>query len=112
MADHEPLITWREEKNAINREKHKLSFELAQNVFKDQWQITEDGGEVDGEKRWNTVGRLPPAGRIPGGVVVLVTHTYEDDDGKEYIHIISARKATPAEVKRYEVQEPVITRRV
>ena len=110
MDEHEPVITWRDEKNAINRIKHKLSFEVAQFVFQDQGQITEDGSEVNGEQRWNTLGRLPATARVPGGVVVLVTHTYFDDEGREYIHIISARKATPAEVNRYETQEPATIR--
>lgn len=104
-------IEWDDRKNAANRNKHKLSFELAQYVFLDQAQITEDGGTENGEQRWNTIGRLPGVAGVTG-VVVLVTNTHLDEDGQEYIRIISARKATANEVKRYEIQEPVITRRV
>jgi uncharacterized DUF497 family protein len=40
---------------------------------------------------------------LAGGIVVLlVAHTYYDEDGEEVIRIISARKATPHERKMYE----------
>jgi uncharacterized DUF497 family protein len=32
----------------------------------------------------------------------MVAHTYEDEDGEEVVRIISARKATRAERRRYD----------
>ena len=50
---------------------------------------------VDGEERWQAIGSA-------GGVVVLaVAHAVSDESGVEVVRIISARKATPAERKRY-----------
>ncbi len=53
-----------------------------------------------GEQRWQTVGA------ILGLVILVVAHTVkeEDPDGEsvEVIRIISARRATPRERRRYE----------
>lgn len=38
----------------------------------------------------------------PDRAIVMVAHTYEEDDGEEVVRIISARKATKAERKRYD----------
>jgi hypothetical protein len=37
-------------------------------------------------------------------VLLLVAHTYEQDDDEERIRIISARKATPGEAETYHAQ--------
>jgi uncharacterized DUF497 family protein len=37
-------------------------------------------------------------------VLLLVAHTYEQDDDEERIRIISARKATPGEAEAYHAQ--------
>lgn len=54
----------------------------------------------DGEERWQTLGV------VHGVTVLLVAHTITggDDDREpvEVIRIISARRATPRERKRYE----------
>ena len=54
--------------------------------------ISEDRVE-NGEVRYHAVGM------IGGMMIVVVAHTYPDDDT---IRIISARKATRQERKRYE----------
>ena len=46
--------------------------------------------------RWQSIGE------IEGIAVILVAHTWHDDDGEEYIRIISARPADKREKKRYE----------
>lgn len=51
---------------------------------------------VDGEERWQSLGL------IDGAIVVLVAHTYCEEDGEEVIRIISARTATPRERRWYE----------
>jgi len=38
---------------------------------------------------------------VNGIAVLIVAHTFSDDDGEEIIRIISARKATPRERRRY-----------
>lgn len=90
-------IEWDDAKNRINRAKHQVSFELAQLVFDDPHHLSRQDRHKDGEERWQTLG-------LVGGVVLLlVAHTYrEGDQGEEEIRIISARKATAHERKRYE----------
>lgn len=97
MTSYSPIVTWDERKNAINQKKHKLAFELAQYVFDDPRHLVENNGIVNGEQRWLAIGRIGAA------TVIVVAHTYEDDDGQEYIRLISARKAESSEVKRYEI---------
>ncbi|ENN89991.1 BrnT family toxin [Bartonella bovis] len=51
----------------------------------------------NGEYRWQTLGL------VNGFLLLLVAHTiYDDKDGREVIHIISARRASLKERKRYE----------
>ncbi len=85
---------WDEEKNRRNRAKHGVSFETAQLVFEDPFSLSVNDEGVAGEQRWHTLGS------IGGIVVLLVVHTSEEDTGT--IRIISARKATPQERRRYE----------
>ena len=86
---------WDEEKARGNIAKHKVSFERARLVFADPHQISiPDNCETD--ERWQTIGM------VNGVLILLVVHTVEEHDDKETIRIISARKATPSERKRYE----------
>jgi uncharacterized DUF497 family protein len=89
-------LTWDETKNRRNLAKHRVSFETAGLVFEDPHAISRLDRIEGGEERWQTLGL---AGDI---VVLLVAHTYGEDDGEEVIRIISARKATPNERKIYE----------
>jgi hypothetical protein len=87
---------WEERKSRRNLAKHKVSFETATLVFDDPRAISRLDRIEHGEERWQTLG-------LAGGIVVLlVAHTYYDEDGEEVIRIISARKATPHERKMYE----------
>ena len=73
---------WDEDKNRANRSKHHVSFETAQDVFSDPLHISVPDRVVAGEQRWQTVGAV-------GGVVLLVVaHTYFEDDDGEAIRII------------------------
>ncbi len=88
-------FVWDESKNAANQKKHHLSFEDARNVFADPLAIT----RVDlheGEMRWQIMGHWG------GTLVILVVYTMREADGNEVIRIISARKATNTERRRYE----------
>jgi uncharacterized DUF497 family protein len=87
---------WNEEKNRRNCAKHKLSFEAAQFVFDDPSALSTRDRVVDGEERWQTIGRAA------GISVLLVVHANREEQGEDVIRIITARKATPRERKPYE----------
>ena len=91
---------WDEAKNLSNQRKHDgVSFETACQVFQDPLHVSTQDRIESGEQRWQTVGA------VQGFVILLVAHTItEDDDGGsvEIIRIISARRATPRERRRYE----------
>jgi uncharacterized protein len=65
-------------------------------VFEDPFALSVQDRVVDGERRWQTLGLVGDV------VVLLVAHTYDEEDGEEMIRIISARKATPHERTLYE----------
>ena len=91
------MFSWDEAKNQSNIAKHGLSFQAAQLVFEDAAHVSRQDRIEGGEQRWQTIG-------MAGGVLlVLVAHTWHDDeDGGEHIRIISARRATKLERKIYE----------
>jgi uncharacterized DUF497 family protein len=90
-------FAWNENKNRSNRAKHGISFDTAADVFADPNAIMRADVDIDGEQRWQTIGRLQE-----GVVVVLVVHTTVGDGDELLIRIISARKATPRERRSYE----------
>ena len=92
---------WDEAKNLSNQRKHDgVRFEDAREVFHDPLHVSVQDRIEGGEQRWQTVGS------VQGLVILGVAHTVteEDDDGGsvEIIRIISARRATPRERRRYE----------
>ena len=94
-------FTWDETKNRSNQRKHGgIAFEMAAQVFRDPLRLTRQDRIEDGEERWQTLGV------VHGVTVLLVAHTITEDDDEgepvEVIRIISARRATPRERKRYE----------
>jgi uncharacterized DUF497 family protein len=90
---------WDETKDAGNLLKHGVGFEAASLVFDDPLHLSVQDREVDGEQRWQTIG-------MAGGVLLLlVAHTFEDEDEEEVVRIISARKANAGERSRYENYE-------
>jgi uncharacterized DUF497 family protein len=88
-------FNWDERKNRANRRKHGVSFEVATLVFRDPFVVFEQDRDVDGESRWQAIGR------IQGKALLLVAHIYEEDDGDETIRIISARRAAIEEREAY-----------
>ncbi|SRR5258708_30419710 len=84
-----------EEKNRRNRAKHKVSFESAVLVFDDPNALSLQDRFVAGEERWQTLGL------VGGMVILLVAHTFYEENGEEIVRIISARKATPGERRIY-----------
>lgn len=91
---------WDSAKDAINRRKHGLSFEIARRVFADPLALSEPDRGENGEFRWRTIGT------IDGFVIVIVAHTVTDEDEEgqvvEVIRIISARRAERKERRHYE----------
>src|SRR5713226_9222759 len=87
---------WDGAKNDRNRAKHGISFETASLAFDDPRATSNLDRVVEGEERWQTLGM------IGGAIVVVVAHTYREEDGEEVIRIISARKATSPERRAYE----------
>jgi uncharacterized DUF497 family protein len=89
-------VAWDETKNQANQRDHKVSFELAREVFADPLALSKMDRVEDGEQRWQTVGM------VSGTVILLVAHTVHEREGEEVIRIISARKATKHERRAYE----------
>jgi hypothetical protein len=87
---------WDDAKNRANRQKHGISFEVAQKVFIDPFVVSRIDTSAN-EERWQSMGMV-------GTVTIMVVHTTETDPatGCEFGRIISARKATSHERKAYE----------
>ncbi len=85
--------TWDEDKNDANKQKHGISFEVAQYVFDDSMLSTDNDPYPD-EERFRTIGMVE-------GILILVVHTLTDGDD-ETGRIISARKPTRHERQTYE----------
>ncbi len=86
---------WDENKNQINQEKHKISFEEAKTVFYDEEALLiTDPDHSDEEDRFLLRGFSAEANML------VVVHCYRSNDS--VIQIISARKATKNERKQYE----------
>ena len=87
---------WDPRKAESNLRKHGVSFQLATRVFADPLRFTGLDQIVEGEVRWKTVGQ------VDGAIILLVIHTVQDSEHGEIIRIISARRATRYEMRRYE----------
>lgn len=86
---------WDENKNTINRQKHKISFEEAKTVFYDENALL-----IDDPDHSETEDRFILLGLSREAKLLVVCHCYRQSD--TVIRIISARKATKAEAKYYE----------
>ena len=87
-------FTWDENKNQINKDKHKLSFEEAKTVFYDMEAIVFDDPEHSQEEE-----RFLILGFSEKARLCIVSHCYREND--EVIRIISARRATKNEENYY-----------
>ena len=91
---------WDEAKNRADQRKHGVRFEEASHVFRDPLYVSVKDRIEGGEQRWQTLG-------IVGGLLLLTValalrEEYEQGTPVEVIRIISARRATPKERRRYE----------
>ncbi|MFZ5517680.1 MAG: BrnT family toxin [Candidatus Zhuqueibacterota bacterium] len=82
-----------------NKQKHKVSFERAAQIFLDPHAIsiydTEHSSAI--EDRWITLGK------DKNDVLLVIIHTFQETgEDQRTVRIISARKATKSERKQYE----------
>ena len=85
---------WDENKNRINKIKHKVSFEEAETVFYDENAVLiPDPDHSEYEERFILLGFSAKARML------MVCHCYRESDS--IIRIISARKATTKESRQY-----------
>ena len=90
---------WDPDKNRINRDKHRISFETAQLVFDDPLFVTYPD-PYPYEPRWRTIG-------VVHSLTLMVVYTWPDTDPQTSQptgpgRIISARRATRIEQRDYE----------
>lgn len=90
------LFEWDEAKAESNLRKHSISFGYATQVFDDPHILAERERVEAGEERWQSIGL------VEGIAILLVAHTVHEEGWDEVIRIISARRATREESKRYE----------
>ena len=83
---------WDEEKAKANLRNHRVSFEEASTVFSDPFSITIPDPDHQTEQRYIDIGNSDR------GQVLVVVYT----ERGARIRIISCRKATPTERRRYE----------
>ncbi|MDR1248832.1 MAG: BrnT family toxin [Treponema sp.] len=89
-------IVWDETKNAENKRKHGVSFEVGQYVFADPdriWRLERSEGNTSGEERWQTVGKV--------GKLFFVAYTEREVDGVNETRLIMARAAEKPERRSY-----------
>ena len=88
---------WDRTKAAINLRKHQVSFEDATLVFADSLALTIfDDAHSEFEERWITIGTSHYRR------LVVVVHTWVEDTGVVHVRLISARLATPNEMRQYQ----------
>lgn len=89
---------WDKAKAAANERKHGVKFELASSVFRDPRLLTvADMEHSETEERWFSIGI------DRNGVLLSVVYLWSETHQEAVkIRLISARPATPAEVRQYE----------
>jgi hypothetical protein len=88
---------WNPRKALENRDKHDVTLDEAATVFRDSKALSIfDPDHNETEDRWITMG-ISEKGRL-----LIMIHTFrEESEGAVTIRIISSRKATKQETKRY-----------
>lgn len=88
------IFEWDEEKNTLNKQKHRISFETAAHVFDDPNYIEMyDFEHSNEEERYIAIGKV-------GGILFVVF-----TERKDAIRLISARIATETERRLYYDQD-------
>jgi|tagenome__1003787_1003787.scaffolds.fasta_scaffold20436897_3 uncharacterized DUF497 family protein len=93
-------LEWDEAKNRQNLAKHGIDFETAALVFEDPHALSFQDRIIEGEERWQTFG-------VINGLmlIVMVAHTWWEEQGEDIIRLISARSATAYEKEIYEAHK-------
>ncbi|MBU8901841.1 MAG: BrnT family toxin [Victivallales bacterium] len=87
---------WDRNKERTNIQKHGITFEQASYVFADPFALNlYDSEHSENEDRWVLLGKSL------NRTLLLVIHTFRDNDNIEFVRIISARKATKRETQFY-----------
>lgn len=89
-------FSWDDQKNEVNFQKHGIRFEEAVLIFQGVHFTRVDSRDYYDEQRQAEIREIT-IGTLGGGTVLVVCHT--DRNGQT--RIISARKATPKERRRY-----------
>jgi hypothetical protein len=91
---------WNEEKNLMNVVKHGLPFETVLSVFDDPDLIVIPGhtDERSHEQRWAAIGAVSIDNEQ---AVLFIVHVYRGTNETKVFRIISARKASSSERRRY-----------
>ncbi|MBC8384783.1 MAG: BrnT family toxin [Candidatus Cloacimonetes bacterium] len=94
-------FVWDTDKEKINIQKHRITFEQASYIFADPFALNKyDNEHSENEDRWILLGKLL------NDSIVVVVHTFREIDGIEFVRIISARKATKKEKQAYQERCP------
>ena len=92
---------WDTNKEKINIQKHGVTFEQASYVFADPFALNKfDEEHSDYEDRWIILGKSL------NQTLLVVIHTFRNNDDVEFVRIISARKATKKEQQAYQKRCP------
>jgi len=98
LDDRQYQFEWDENKAAANVFKHGVSFELASTIFADPGLLTvPDLEHSRTEERWFSIGSASD-----GKVLFVVYLWSESEPPTAKVRVISARRATPAEIRQYE----------
>ena len=88
---------WDKEKERTNIQKHGVSFEQASYVFADPFALDiYDQEHSKNEDRWILLGKSL------NEIILVVVHTFRNNEDTEFVRIISARKATKKEKQTYQ----------
>jgi uncharacterized DUF497 family protein len=98
VGERQFQFEWDEVKANANVRKHGVAFELARTIFSDRRLLTvADLEHSETEERWFSIGCAS------SGVMLSVVYLWSDaDPAATKIRLISARKATPAEIRYYQ----------
>ena len=91
-------IEWDQAKEDYNIREHGFEFSFAKIVFDSAFPIEVYDRFENGEHRYHTFG-------VIGQSVLLVVHSYPDEDEEGYptvIRVFGIRRATPEEKRNYE----------
>ena len=93
-SDENMIFEWDDKKEQINIQKHGMDFKTASRIFKDENRLEiYDDLHSDYEDRYITIGLIDK-------VMYVATVVYTER-GNDVVRIISARKATPKERRKY-----------